>query len=163
MKSNQAMMESLYKIDKIVGKGMGWIALRDIKCGTLIWKEKPQFNPINENARGLMECFFSMNSNDQKDFLNLGNAFLDVNSLNIQMKKSYFAWKKVSESQDNFDGNLMLKIICIYRTNGFPGQGVATKISRINHSCCSNAEHFLNGDGKIEIRSTSKILAGISK
>ena len=107
-------MESLYKIDKIVGKGMGWIALRDIKCGTLIWKEKPQFNPINENARGLMECFFSMNSNDQKDFLNLGNAFLDVNSLNIQMKKSYFAWKKVCESQDNFDGNLMLKIICIY-------------------------------------------------
>ena len=63
------MMESLYKIDKIVGKGMGWIALRDIKCGTLIWKEKPQFNPINENARGLMECFFSMNSNDQKDWL----------------------------------------------------------------------------------------------
>ena len=61
MKSNLAM-ESLYKIDKIDGKGMGWIALQDIKCGTLIWKEKPQFIPINENANGLMECFFSMNT-----------------------------------------------------------------------------------------------------
>ena len=35
-------MESLYKIDKIEGKGLGWIALHT-KCGTLICKEKPQF------------------------------------------------------------------------------------------------------------------------
>ena len=102
-----------------------------------------------------------MNSNDQKDFLNLSDAFSDLNSLNGAMKKTYLAWKKVSESQDNFDGNLMLKIICIYRTNGFPGQGVTITISRINHSCCSNCEHFLNDDGEIEIRATSKILAGI--
>ena len=36
-------MEDLFKIDKIDGKGFGWIALRDIKAGTLIYNEKPQF------------------------------------------------------------------------------------------------------------------------
>ena len=36
-------MEDLFKIDKIDGKGLGWIALQDIKAGTLICKEKPQF------------------------------------------------------------------------------------------------------------------------
>ena len=36
-------MEDLFKIDKIDGKGFGWIALQDIKGGTLIYEEKPQF------------------------------------------------------------------------------------------------------------------------
>ena len=38
-------MEGLYKVDNIEGKGCGWIALQDIKVGTLICKEKPQFIP----------------------------------------------------------------------------------------------------------------------
>ena len=35
-------MENLYKVDKIEGKGVGCIALQDIKPGTLILKEVPQ-------------------------------------------------------------------------------------------------------------------------
>ena len=38
-------MEDLFKIDKIDGKGLGWIALQDIKAGTLIWKEKDKNLP----------------------------------------------------------------------------------------------------------------------
>ena len=39
----------LFKIDRIDGKGLGWIALRDIKAGTLIYEEKPQF--VMKNKR----------------------------------------------------------------------------------------------------------------
>ena len=35
-------MEGLFKIDKINGKGYGWIALQDIKAGTVIYQEKNQ-------------------------------------------------------------------------------------------------------------------------
>ena len=36
------MENNLYKVDKIEGKGVGCIALQDIKPGTLILKEVPQ-------------------------------------------------------------------------------------------------------------------------
>ena len=35
-------MEGLFKIDKVDGKGYGWIALQDIKAGTVIYSEKCQ-------------------------------------------------------------------------------------------------------------------------
>ena len=35
-------MDDLFKIDKIDGKGLGWIALQDIKAGTVIYQEKNQ-------------------------------------------------------------------------------------------------------------------------
>ena len=38
-------MDGLYKVDRIAGKGFGLIALREIKPGTIIFKEKPQFVP----------------------------------------------------------------------------------------------------------------------
>ena len=41
-------MEDLFKIDKIDGKGLGWIALQDIKAGTLIYEEKPQFTVCDD-------------------------------------------------------------------------------------------------------------------
>ena len=100
-------MEGLFKIDKIDGKGVGWIALRDIKAGTLIYKEKPQFVPeknyenLGENVLGclgVMNSFYAMKENDQKEFLELSNAYLDLNSLPDEKKKRYFRWKKAIES-----------------------------------------------------------------
>ena len=35
-------MEGLYKVDNVNGKGLGWIALQDIKAGTVIYQEKNQ-------------------------------------------------------------------------------------------------------------------------
>ena len=163
-------MESLYKIDKIDGKGMGWIALQDIKSGTLICKEKPQFVPGNSDSESLMNAFFAMSEEDQKKFLELSNAYLDPNSLNDEVKKHYFGWKNNTERQNQFDdSNLLLKIICICQTNRFNttqslvGDGIGEvhiKISRINHSCCSNSDYFTNDEGEMEIRATSKILEG---
>ena len=93
-------MEGLFKIDKIDGKGLGWIALRDIKPGTLIYKEKPQFVLKRNQVYILdfMDSFYAMSENDQKEFLELSNAYLDLNSLPDEKKKRYFRWKKAIES-----------------------------------------------------------------
>ena len=164
-------MEKLYKVDKIVGKGFGWIALKNIKVGTMICKEKPQFfpekipkelDPPSIHFSNLMNTFFAMSKENQKEFLELSNAYYDPNSLNDEAKKLYFGWKNDTENQTQFDSHLLLKIICICQTNRF-GDGfgeICIKISRINHSCCSNSDYFTNDDGEMEIRATSKILEG---
>ena len=164
-------MEKLYKVDKIVGKGFGWIALKNIKVGTMICKEKPQFfpeeipmelHPPSIHFSNLMNTFFAMSNENQKEFLELSNAYSDPNSLNDEAKKLYFGWKTDTENQNQFDSKLLLKIICICQTNQF-GDGfgeICIKISRINHSCCSNSGYFTNDDGEMEIRATSKILEG---
>ena len=163
------MMEGLYKVDNIQGKGLGWIALKDIKVGTLICKEKLQFvykEPFK--IWNLMEAFSSMSKNDQQKFLELSNVFLDLDSLPDDRKKRYFDWKNTAESQCNYDSDLVLKIMSIHSSNGFNGYDavgirvgeVGIKISRINHSCGPNSQHFKNNEGEMEIRATSNILEG---
>ena len=164
-------MEKLYKVDKIVGKGFGWIALKNIKVGTMICKEKPQFfpekipkelDPPSIHFSNLMNTFFAMSKENQKELLELSNAYSDPNFLNDEAKKLYFGWKNDTENQTQFDSHLLLKIICICQTNRF-GDGfgeICIKISRINHSCCSNSDYFTNDEGEMEIRATSKILEG---
>ena len=165
-------MEGLFKIDKIDGKGLGWIALREIKASTLIYKEKPQFvtpsdSDSNVSASDLMMSFYAMTENDQKEFLELHNRYLDLNSLDDFDKKWYFDCKNAIEGIEGVpysEKNLALKVICIQSTNGFLGRfkaqgGVGIKISRINHSCCPNSQHYEEGD-EMEIRAMTKILKG---
>ena len=164
-------MEGLYKVDNVIGKGLGWIALQDIKVGTLIWKEKPQFIPqkvphIFSELPVLMDTWLSMSEIDQNEFLNLSNSFLDLDSLNDEMREYYYDVKKFVQNQNIYlsDSNkeLMLKIICIHQTNSFggvAGRGVGIKISRINHSCSPNCENIFN-DGEIEITANQDISAG---
>ena len=165
-------MEGLFKIDKIDGKGLGWIALREIKASTLIYKEKPQFvtpsdSDSSVSASDLMMSFYAMTENDQKEFLELHNGYLDLNSLDDFDKKWYFDCKNTFEGIEGVpssEKNLALKVMCIQSTNGFKGRfkaegGVGIKISRINHSCCPNSQHFEEGD-EMEIRAMTKILKG---
>ena len=113
-------MKGLYKVDKIHGKGFGWIALQDIKAGTLIDKEKPQFVPKEPFELGnMMEAFNAMSKDDQQEFLKLSNAFLDLDSLPELRQKRYFDCKNFVEKQHGFDSDLLLKIIHIYITNAF--------------------------------------------
>ena len=130
-------MESLYKVDKIDGKGFGWIASRDIKAGTLICKEKYQFVPKERDPPSLtlMETFFAMSENDQKEFLNLSNLYYpdsDPYSLSDDLKEEYFDLLielQKPEFEDNFDTNLLLKIMCIHRTNAFGDGSIGIKKS----------------------------------
>ena len=69
-------MDGLYKVDQIAGKGFGLIALREIKPGTIIFKEKPQFVPkdyapldAQRLSKSLMNAFSAMCQKDQEEFL----------------------------------------------------------------------------------------------
>ena len=168
-------MEDLFKIDKIDGKGFGWIALQDIKGGTLIYEEKPQFTFCGDrNPLDVMNSFYAMSENDQKEFLELHNKYLDLKFLPDQSQQHYFDWEKVTESfvrkrqaegHVPIDSNLLLKIICILNTNQFGNANdfvVGIKVSRLNHSCIPNSHRYEEeGEmGKSKVRATEKILKG---
>ena len=75
-------MEDLFKIDKIDGKGLGWIALQDIKAGTLIYEEKPQFTVCDDtNLLDLMNSFYAMSEN-----VNLKKLLLVKNKCTIWLE-----------------------------------------------------------------------------
>ena len=164
------MMEGLFKIVPMEGKGVGWIALQDIKIGTLILSEKCQFEPkIQNDLWSLMECFFSMTTMDQKDFLKLSNLFWENPDFLESRKVDYDNWMAFanhysthhSSKNPEVDGELVLKIICIFESNKSFGAGgsVAIKNSMINHSCCANAFSFKR-NGNMEVRTTHKIKEG---
>ena len=165
-------MEGLFKIIPIEGKGVGWVALQDIKVGTLILSEKCQFEPkIQDNLWSLMESFFSMTTVDQNDFLKLSNLFWENSEFLESRKDDYDNWMafanhySTQHSPKNLevDGELVLKIICIFESNKSlgdrVGESVAIKNSMINHSCCANA-FSVNRNGSMEVRATSKIKEG---
>merc|ERR1712001_815321 len=121
-----------------------------------------ELDPPSIHFSNVMNTFFAMSNENQKEFLELRKAYSDPNSLNDEAKKLYFGWKTDTENRNQFDVKLLLKIICICQTNRF-GDGfgeICIKISRINHSCCSNSDYFTNDEGEMEIRATSKILEG---
>ena len=157
-------MESLFKIIAIEGKGVGWVALHDIKIGTLILKEKCQLEPkIQNDLWSLIESFFSMTKFDQEDFLRLSNPFKDLPDLIKSRKEGYGNWmafaNHYSIQKPEVDRELVLKIICIFESNKFVDSSVAIKSSRINHSCCSNAFCYKRNDS-MEVRATHKIKKG---
>ena len=152
------------------------MALEDIEIGTLILKEKPQFInsayvfgrllSVEDHLSSIMDSFFSMNENDQKEFLKLSNKYLDPNSLKREWKR--FAQvqeeKGISNAQFHVDRNFVLKIICIFFSNSCTNRHgharVGINFSRFNHSCSSNAENTNNDDGDMIIRATFKIKVG---
>lgn len=121
-------MESLYKIEKIEKKGLGWIATKDIKSGTLIAKEKPQFI-LKKYPKGmqvqiikndelvafkgsltllptLMESYDAMTKNDQEEFLKLNDSYSNFTSCNgnlLWYDEKRPGWPKVNrERAENY-------------------------------------------------------------
>ena len=159
-------MEGLFKIVPIEGKGVGWVALQEIKVGTLILSEKCQFEPkIQNNLWTLMESFFSMTTMDQKDFLKLTSLFWENPEFLSSRKVDYDNWiafaDHYSSKNPEFDRELVLKIICIFESNKSLGvwESVAIKNSMINHSCCANA-FSVKRNGSMEVRATHNIKEG---
>ena len=77
----------LYHVVPIEGKGFGCVALKDIKIGTLIIEEIPQFPPAKKETGdlvgilfSLMECFNSMSETDKGTFSSEGVGEIFSNS-----------------------------------------------------------------------------------
>ena len=91
-----------FKVVKIDGKGMGCIASKHIKKGTLILQEKPQcivkntqtttvgekptyFGNLPETFNNILTSYEQMSKFDQEEYLKLHNAFNDVQATNVYL------------------------------------------------------------------------------
>ena len=146
------VVENLYEVVKIDGKGLGCVALKDIKIGTLIVKETPQCVANEElyskelyaqYLASQLESFFAMSKENQAQFLTLSNSFTNPDSLSDNLKDChekinqfaeiyYPRIVKILEINRRIDTKLFNDILCLYKTNAF-GVGVAL---------CSRREHF---------------------
>ena len=169
-------MSSLYKVTKIEGKGLGCVAISDIKKGSLISIFNPQLCVETEETEGssmwiksLLKSFYQMSKADQHEFMTLYNRFNNFqnfqNSEDIQNFKEILAKMiKICKleigkiEQDPEKAEKILKICGIYSTNSFE-DGVCFKISRFNHSCQPNAA-LINVNGQDQLRAIGNIKAG---
>ena len=94
-------MSSLYKVTKIEGKGLGCVAISDIKKGSLILSEKLQLWVKTEEKEGssmwiksLLKSFYQMSKADQHEYMKLHNKFSDIKYLHSEdiRKIEYEVW-----------------------------------------------------------------------
>ena len=159
-------MDTLYKVVPIEGKGLGCVALKDIKMGTIILEEKPQmvineefvdeslghdskaktvdYTSLNSHQRAyadaVVEAFMKMSKDDQYRFCGLHNAYVGF-----------------SERGEKPDGGLLMS--SIYSTNTL-GAAFGIDSARFNHSCRPNAVVMIIGEELIQIIATTKIEKG---
>ena len=127
-------MDCLYKVENIEGKNLGCVALKDIKKGTLILKEGPQWAgidvsedqlPTPEQTDELFQNFYSMSSENQEEILKLYTAKkFSVEELGKQMNSLDLNDKDPAVVEKT------MKLFGIYSTNKFEG-GVGVQSSRL--------------------------------
>jgi len=159
----------MYEVKQIEGKGLGFVAVKNISKGSLILKETPQMPRVkgveapNPNVQGSIEAhekalkiwvhkvvslFSEMNLADQEEYMKL--HYGDENSFGIRHHDP----KKADEIV------MINKIIGIYIRNNFQN-GLSIKTSRLNHSCKPNAinSNAVNSEFN-EVRAICNIKAG---
>ena len=77
----------LYKEEKVVGKGIGCIAMKEIKKGSLVLREAPQllypdvgirtFEESFRHIEVVIKTFLDMSKEGQESYFNLHNKFDD--------------------------------------------------------------------------------------
>ena len=135
----------MFQLIGFEGKGLGAVATKDIKRGTLILKELPQISIKRTNNRN-------------QDINNLKSAFYRMNKINQEEYLSHYCYGFTSKEE---------KITKIFQFNKFTqrnfGMPNITEVlyikgSRFNHSCSANAYFDWNSDKELEIRAMSKVI-----
>ena len=151
------MESQLYIVTKfgpeIEEKGLGCVAQKKIKSGTLILRETPcllqntNFENLDKDYfDGIFDAYEKMDSNQKIKFLELANNSEDIeenNHYHIGKNKVYLNY--LEKNPKSHPDGVALKVIQITETNRFHN-GVCLEMSRFNHSCVSNAEYFWNED-----------------
>ena len=175
----ETMSSPVYKVTEIGGKGLGCVAISDIKKGSLILMENPQLCFETEEKMGssmmiksLLKSFYEMSKADQNEYMTLHNKYNNIqsfqNSVDIPNFKEILD-KKIEEieavkfeigkiEQDPEKAKEILKIIGIFTTNCYK-HGVYFKWSRFNHSCQPNTAIF-DTNGQLQLRAIGNIKAG---
>ena len=119
------MTAEMYKVLPIEGKGLGAVASKFIKKGTLILNEKPQISlendpeiPLEIHIRQVISCFYEMSESDQSEYMKLHDKFdsdlvKSESNLGLALREGLFEIKKVINIPK------LQKIFCIFTTNSF--------------------------------------------
>ena len=164
----------LYSEANVAGKGIGCIASKEIKKGSLVLRESPQllipeqdsptFEGAVQHAEEIIKVFKGMSQEDQESYLKLHNKFDDDDRTTWSERlKREFEGKMLVISEltvSRMSKEKALAVWGIYSTNGFHN-GVCIKMSRFNHSCRPNAQYFWNDDTNTrDLRSLRRIKQG---
>ena len=176
--SQSQMMSSVYKVTEIKRKGLGCVAIADIKKGSLILNENSQmrFDQGEEIEwsfkwiKNLLKSFNQMSKTDQLEYMKLYSKFNDIQNFEnvfpstlIQNSCKEFIDKNLDNlkleigkiEQNTEKAKEIFKICCIYSSNSFVDGSLRIKLSRFNHSCQANAALI---DG--QVRAIGNIKAG---
>ena len=167
----------LYQEESVPVKGIGCVAIKDIKKGNLVLREVPQLLQADEEiirdpntstmqkflqiADGVMKSFLGMSREDQESYMKLHNNY-DSKSWSAGMMLDYsFVMQATGQMTfPNISKDKAFKVWAIYKTNAFDN-GVCLKMSRFNHSCRPNAQWFWNDDtSSQDLRALRKIRQG---
>jgi len=159
-------MSTLYKVTEVEGKGLGCIALEDIKKGSLILREMSQCHAggshsslINNRSTDLHEVivkvmksvltsYQKMSSSDKKEYLKLYNIVPEVEAsqgMKGSEMHSILDFYEIALAMHPDLADIPMKkkksleVMQIYRSNALDF-GLGIKTSRFNHSCCANAQ-----------------------
>jgi len=138
-------MTEIYEVKEVEGKGLGCVALKDIKKGTLILKEVPQMRvsdmTLPQVIKEASEAFNKMNKNDQKEYLSLFDYSIemDLRPLPLELKSKLLSqWQRIFEMSKKDEK--VFKVMMIFSSNASAIDAtVGLKNSRFNHACRPNA------------------------
>ena len=178
--SQSQMMSSVYNVTEINGKGLGCVAIADIKKGSLILNEYPQIVQGEEIdwsfkwIKSLLKSFNQMSKTDQLEYMKLYSKFNNIQNFEnfspstlIQNSCKEFIEKnldnlklEIGKIEKNTEkAKEIFKICCIYSSNSFVDGSLRIKLSRFNHSCQANAA-LIENDGQHQVRAIGNIKAG---
>ena len=115
----------LYREEEVLGKGVGCVAIRRIKKGTLLLREKPVFDiKIIGDENNYLRHFVDLTSEDQEKYLGLYNVY-DIHSSEWSSQMKSDLEEAMRESNNlNFPASGIsqeqaTRIYKIWRTNRF--------------------------------------------
>ena len=161
-------MKDIVKYSERNGKNSGVMALKVIKPGTLILREKAQFNPIfvhgfdcHQTApcktcfENVMTTFLNMNLADQEEYLKLWNSSETEEGrvTHLKLKGTLSTMFPLSEVE------LVAHVCEIYHSFSTSTGEIAIKAYRFKHSCNANAMYYIDKEkDEHVVKAASKIL-----
>ena len=132
----------LYKEEKLAGKGVGCIAMKEIKKGNLVLREAPQlvypdvsvttWEESFQQFEVVVKTFMEMSKEDQERYLDLHNKFDDEETTwSVGMKQQFKTLLHLTNQMTfpNISQQKAFKVMAISDTNGFHN-GVCLKMLR---------------------------------
>ena len=169
-----SLSKTLYREESIAGKGVGCIASTNIRKGSLVLREVPAlFTPnwkrnitdqdVRRSTEAIIRAFLDMSEEEQDIYMKLYNCYDNPTWYNNNSMKKHLELVMHATNNMTFAGiskARACRVWSIYLTNAF-NNGVCLNMSRFNHSCRSNADHFWNDDTNTrDVRAVRKIQKG---